>query len=252
MKKILSYITLMMFVINTSFAIPAKPFRILAARDYKNLKVNFLEEEKPITPFLLPKSVEPIKSVNNSKISLKVVIDEHNKAKLSWLSPVGHKAKRFIIQVSHDKETFFDLKEVEVEPTQEDRQLYTFIDPRTNVGTKYYRIMEEDEAEKTIVYAPIQITLVAMPAPSELVKCLQTEENNVIHIKTGDSRLVPILTTETGMGIPCDYKYNEATQTGVLKPLYYLAGGSYHLKVRLGNNESKYIVSVSDLDGMVF
>jgi hypothetical protein len=240
MKKILSYITLMMFIISTSFAIPAKPFRILATRDYKNLKVNFFEEEKPITPFLLPKFVEPIKSVNNSKISLKVVIDEN------------YKAKRFIIQISHDKETFFDLKEVEVEPTQEDRQLYTFVDPRTNIGTKYYRIMEEDEADKTIVYAPVQITLVAMPAPSELVKCLQTEENNVIHIKTGDSRLVPILTTETGMGIPCDYKYNEATQTGVLKPLYYLAGGNYHLKVRLGNNESKYIVSVSDLDGMVF
>jgi hypothetical protein len=237
MKKTLLHIILTIFIINPTFAIPAKPFRIL---------------EKPIVPFLIPKFVEPIKSINNSKISLKVVLDENYKAKLSWLSPTGHKAKRFIIQISHDKETFFDLKEVEVETTQDERQLYTFVDPRTNIGTKYYRIMEEDEAEKTIIYAPVQITLVAIPAPSELVKCLQTEENNVIHIKTGDSRLVPILTTETGMGIPCDYKYNEATQTGVLKPLYYLAGGNYHLKVRLGNNESKYIVSVGDLEGMVF
>ncbi len=252
MKKTLSYITLMIFIVSTSLAIPAKPFRILSTRDYKNLKVNFLGEEKPILPFVLPTFVEPIKSINNSKISLKVVLDENYKVKVSWLSPTGHKVKRFIIQISHDKETFFDLKEVEVEPIQDDRQLYTFIDPRTNVGIKYYRIMEEDEAEKTIIYAPVQITLVAMPAPSELVKCLQTEENNVIHIKTGDSRLIPILTTETGMGIPCDYKYNEATQTGVLKPLYYLAGGNYHLKVRLGNNESKYVVSVGDLEGMVF
>jgi hypothetical protein len=252
MKKTLLYITLMIFVVSTSFAIPAKPFRILAIKDYKNLTVNFFEEEKLLIPFIIPQKIEPIKSISNSKISLKVVVDENYKAKLTWLSPTGHRAKRFIIQISHDKETFFDLKEVEVETTQEERQLYTFIDPRTNVGTKYYRIMEQDETDKTFVYAPIQITLYAIPAPSELVKCLQTEENNVIHIQTGDSRLVPILTTETGMGIPCDYKYSEATQTGVLKPLYYLAGGNYHLKVRLGNNESKYIVSVSDIDGMSF
>jgi hypothetical protein len=120
------------------------------------------------------------------------------------------------------------------------------------IGTRYYRIIEEDQTDKTVIYAPTKITIEGIFAPSELVKCLQTEENNVIHIKTGDSRLIPILTTETGMGIPCDYKYSEATQTGVLKPLYYLAGGNYHLKVRLGNNESKYVVSVSDIDGMNF
>lgn len=242
----------MIFIVSTSFAIPAKPFRILATKDYRNLTVSFSEEEKPIIPFLLPKFVEPIKSVSSSKISFKIVLDENYKAKLTWLSPTGHKTKRFTIQISHDKETFFDLVEVEAIPVIDERQLYSFTDNRANVGVRYYRIMEEDETEKTFVYAPVQVTLVAIPAPSELVKCLQTEENNVIHIKTGDSRLVPILTTESGMGIPCDYKYNEATQTGVLKPLYYLAGGNYHLKVRLGNNESKYIVSVGDLEGMVF
>jgi hypothetical protein len=253
MKKTLSYITLMIFIVRTSsFAIPAKPFRILANKEFRNLDVKLLNEPLAIFPVLLPKVIEPIKSLGNSKISFKVVIDENFKTKISWVSAAGHKVKRYIIQISHDKETFFDLKEVTVVETQEERQLYTFTDPLTNIGLKYYRIMEQGEADRTIVYAPIQIMLVAIPAPRELVKCLQTEENNVIHIKTSDSRLVPILTTETGMGIPCDYKYSEATQTGVLKPLYYLAGGNYHLKVRLGNNESKYIVSVSDLDGMTF
>jgi hypothetical protein len=251
MKKTLLHIILMIFIIDTSFAIPAKPFRLLINKEYKLFDVKPFDELRLVTPILKSTS-EPIKSISNSKISLKIILDENYKAKLTWVSAIGHQAKRYIIQISHDKENFYDLQEVVIETTQDERQLYTFVDGRSYIGTKYYRIMEEDEADKTIIYAPVKITLEAIPAPSELVKCLQTEENNVIHIKTGDSRLIPILTTETGMGIPCDYKYSEATQTGVLKPLYYLAGGNYHLKVRLGNNESKYIVSVSDLDGMQF
>ncbi len=251
MKKTILSFALMIYLINASFAIPAKPFRLLINKEYKLFDVKPFDELRIVTPILKATS-EPIKSINNSKISLKIALDENYKAKLSWLSAAGHQAKRYIIQISHDKETFFDLQEVAVVASQDERQLYTFVDGRSYFGTKYYRIMEEDETEKMIIYAPVKITLEALPAPSELVKCLQTEENNVIHIKTGDSRLIPILTTETGMGIPCDYKYSEATQTGVLKPLYYLAGGNYHLKVRLGNNESKYIVSVSDLDGMTF
>jgi hypothetical protein len=251
MKKTLLHIILMIFIINYSFAIPAKPFRLLINKEYKLFDVKPFDELRLVTPILKSTS-EPIKSINNSKISLKVNLDENYKAKLTWVSAIGHQAKRYIIQISHDKETFFDLQEVAVVASSEERQLYTFIDSRSYIGTKYYRIMEEDETEKMVIYAPIKITLEALAAPSEMVKCLQTEENNVIHIKTGDSRLIPILTTETGMGIPCDYKYSEATQTGVLKPLYYLAGGNYHLKVRLGNNESKYVVSVSDIEGNQF
>ncbi|MEY4540838.1 MAG: hypothetical protein RLZZ306_2595 [Bacteroidota bacterium] len=252
MKKTILSFALMIFVINATFAIPAKPFRLLINKEYKLFDIKPFDEMKVIMPIAVLKTAEPIKSINNSKISLKIALDENYKAKLTWVSAVGHKAKRYIIQISHDKETFFDLKDVEVIPTQEERQLYTFVDGRTYIGIKYYRILAEDETDKTVIYAPVKITLEAIPAPQEMVKCLQTEENNVIHIRTGDSRLIPILTTETGMGIPCDYKYSEATQTGILKPLYYLAGGNYHLKVRLGNNESKYVVSVSDIDGMNF
>jgi hypothetical protein len=252
MKKTFLYFTLMTCIVNVSFSIPAKPFKFLANKEYKYFDVKFADEHTPKIVLINKNLFEPIKSLNNSKISLKVTLDENYKAKLSWVSALGHQAKRYVIQISHDKETFYDLKEVVVETSKDERSLYTFTDPRMNIGTKYYRIMEVDEEEKTVIYAPVKIVLEAIPAPSELVKCLQTDENNVIHIKTTDSRLVPILTTETGMGIPCDYKYSEATQTGVLKPLYYLAGGNYHLKVRLGNNESKYIVSVNDLDGMQF
>lgn len=251
MKKTILFFALMILLIESSFAIPAKPFRLLINKEYKLFDIKPFDELKLVMPVLKTTS-EPIKSINNSKISLKFFIDKNYKAKLSWVSAVKHQAKRYMIQVSHDKETFFDLKEVEVQTGQDERQLYTFVDERSYIGTKYYRIMEENEMGKTVIYAPVKITLEAISAPSETVKCLKTEENNVIQIKTGDSNLIPILTTETGMGIPCDYNYNESTQTGLLKPLYYLAGGSYHLKVRLGNNESKYVVSVSDLDGMNF
>ena len=253
MKNILFCILLITTTVSSLFAIPAKPFKLLAFKDVSYLDVKGFNEPKIIEPVSYKAAViEPIKTINNSKISFKIGLDENYKVKLTWISASGHQAKRYIIQISHDKETFYDLKEVLIVAPLEEKMLYTFIDPRSYVGTKYYRIMEEDEADKMFIYAPVKMTVEAMQAPAELVKCLQTEENNVIHIKTADSRLIPILTTDTGMGIPCDYKYSEATQTGILKPVYYLAGGNYHLKVRLGNNESKYIVTVTDLEGSQF
>lgn len=253
MKNILFCILLIIITVSPSFAIPAKPFKLLAHRDVSYINIKGFDEQKPLEPVSYKASViEPIKTTNNSKILFKVALDENMKVKLTWVSANGHQAKRYIIQISHDRETFYDLKEVLVRPNSEEKKLYTFVDPRSYVGTKYYRIMEEDETDKMFIYAPLKMTVDAMPAPAELVKCFQTEENNVIHIKTADSRLVPILTTDTGMGIPYDYKYSEATQTCVLKPVYYLAGGNYHLKVRLGNNESQYIVTISDIEGSQF
>ena len=253
MKKLLFCTLLIMTIVSSLFAIPAKPFKLLALKDVSYLDVKGFDEQKVIEPiFFKPSIIEPIKTINNSKISFKIALDENYRVKLTWISANGHQAKRYIIQISHDKESFYELKEILVLPNQEVKMSYIFIDPQSYSGTKYYRIMEEDETDKTFIYAPVKMTVEAMQAPAELVKCLQTEDNNIIHIKTTDSRLVPILTTDTGMGIPCDYKYSESTQTGVLKPVYYLAGGNYHLKVRLGNNESKYIVTVSDLEGNQF
>lgn len=253
MKKSLFCILLIIATVSSSFAIPAKPFKLLAFKDVSYLDIKNFGKQKIIEPVSFRFStIEPIKTFNNSKIALKIAIDGDYKAKLTWISATGHQAKRYIIQTSQDKENFYDLNEVLVLSSSDERIVYTFTDPRSYFGTRYYRIMEVGETEKMVMYAPVKLTLDAIYAPQELVKCLQTEENNVIHIKTADNRLVPILTTDTGMGIPCDYKYSEATQTGVLKPVYYLAGGNYHLKVRLGNNESKYIVTVSDIEGSQF
>lgn len=253
MKNVLFCVLLVTTTISSLFAIPAKPFKLLAFKDFLYFDIKLNNEPRIIEIASYRATIaEPIKTINSAKIAFKIVLDENHKVKLTWISANEHKAKRYVIQISHDKENFYNLQEVLAVANVEEKMVYSFTDPRAYSGTKYYRIMEEDEADKMFVYAAIKMTVEAMKAPLELVKCLQTEENNVIHIKTSDGRLIPILTTDTGMGIPCNYKYSEATQTGILKPLYYLAGGDYHLKVRLGNNESKYVVTVSDLEGSQF
>lgn len=92
--------------------------------------------------------------INNSKISLKIALDENYKVKLTWISANGHQAKRYIIQISHDEETFYDLKEILVLPNPEEKMLYTFIDPRSYSCTKCYRIVEEDKADKIFFILP--------------------------------------------------------------------------------------------------
>lgn len=253
MKKILICILLIFSTVSSSFAILAKPFKLLAPKTVSFLDIKGFNKQKSIEAVAFRDFIfEPIKITNNAKISFKIGLDENYKVKLTWVNANGHKSKRYIIQISDDKETFYDLKEVLILPNSEEKMVHTFIDPHSYSGTKYYRIMEEDESDKMIVYAPVKMTVKVISPPAELVKCLQTEENNVIHIKTTDSKLVVILTTDSGMGIPCDYQYSEVTQTGILKPVYYLAGGNYHLKIRLGNNESKYVVTVSDVEGSQF
>ena len=103
-------------------------------------EVKPFDKLKLVTPILETTS-EPIKSNNNFKILLESVINENYKAKLLWVSAIGHQAKRYIIQISHDKETFFDLKEMEVQTGKDERQPYTFVSGRSYIGTKYYRII---------------------------------------------------------------------------------------------------------------
>jgi hypothetical protein len=252
--KIFFPLTLIMCLCTeVSFSIPAKPFKLLNTKEYKSLPVNFLTEyESVIDRRFTNPFVEPTKVMANAKISLKVIPNEDFRAKVSWVNAIGHQTKRYVIQVSNDREIFYDLKEVAVENVTEERFLYTFIDPRMSVGTKYYRIMEEEENDKITYYAPVKITFDAIPAPREIIKCVQTEENNTIQIKVPNNNIVAILTTESGMGIPCDYFYNDLTQTGVLKPIYYLTAGNYYLKIRVGGLESKYILTLADLVGFQF
>jgi hypothetical protein len=198
-------------------------------------------------------AAEPTKSLVNSKISLMAVIDADFHVKISWMSPEGHNVSKFIIQTSRDGETFYDFKEVAVSEKEvgdnEDRLKFQFKDVRLAVGVKYYRIVEIDTENKTYYYAPAKIFIAVAPAPKELVTCLQTSENNIFRIKTNNPDTTVLLTTESGMGIPCDYEYSDITQTGVLKPVYYLEAGNYFIKIRIGETEKKYIIPVKEVEG---
>jgi hypothetical protein len=197
-------------------------------------------------------AAEPTKSLVNSKISLVAVIDEDFHVKISWMSPEGHNVSKFIIQTSRDGETFYDFKEVaiteKIEGDNEDRLKFQFKDVRLAVGVKYYRIVEIDTENKTYYYAPAKVFIAFAPAPKEVVSCLQTSENNIFRIKTNNPNTTVLLTTESGMGIPCDYEYSDVTQTGVLKPVYYLEGGNYFIKIRTGETEKKYIIPVKEVE----
>ena len=129
-KTILCF-ALMIFLIDATFAIPAKPFRLLINKEYKLFDIKSFDELKLVMPMAVLRTAKPIKSITGSKISLKIVIDENHKAKLLWISAVGHQAKRYVIQISQDKETFFVLKEMEIQIGQDERQLYTFVDGRS-------------------------------------------------------------------------------------------------------------------------
>jgi hypothetical protein len=201
----------------------------------------------------LANAAEPTKSLVNSKISLTAIIDVDFHVKVTWLSPVGHNVNKFIIQTSRDGETFYDFKEIAVtektEGDNEERLKFQFKDVRLTVGVKYYRIVEIDTENKTYYYAPAKVFITIAPAPKELITCLQTSDNNVFRVKTNDVNTTVLLTTESGMGIPCDYEYSDVTQTGVLKPVYYLEAGNYFIKIRIGETEKKYIIPVKEVEG---
>jgi len=69
MKKTFLYAVLMISIINVSFAIPAKPFKLLANKEYKFFDVKLFDEQQSrVASILSKKSYEPIKSLSNSKI----------------------------------------------------------------------------------------------------------------------------------------------------------------------------------------
>lgn len=57
MKKILICILLMITTVSSPFAIPAKPFKLLALRDLSYLDIKGFDEQKAIEPISLYRSL---------------------------------------------------------------------------------------------------------------------------------------------------------------------------------------------------
>ena len=65
----------MIFLIDATFTISAKPYRLLINKECELFDIKPFYELKLVMPMAVLRTAKPIKSINGSKISLKVVSD---------------------------------------------------------------------------------------------------------------------------------------------------------------------------------
>ena len=105
-EKTILYFALIIFHIDATFAIPAKPFRLLINKEYKLFDIKPFDELKLVMPMVVLRTAKPIKYITGSKISLKIVIDENHKAKLLWISAVRHQENDILFKLAKVKRHF--------------------------------------------------------------------------------------------------------------------------------------------------
>ena len=106
MKKTILCFALIIFLIDATFAIPAKPFRLLINKEYKLFDIKPFDELKLVMPMVVLRTAKPIKYITGSKISLKIVIDENHKAKLLWIKTVRHQENDTLFKLAKIKRHF--------------------------------------------------------------------------------------------------------------------------------------------------
>ncbi len=188
---------------------------------------------------------QTIKIRPNKEISLQVSINTDNKALIKWVSQTDHQATRFIVQRSRDNETFFDIREIEVknEAVESGQQLqFAFTDSKFLRATEYYRIMEYEIDGQSHTYASIALK------PSSPVSIVRNGEMSLVRVMVEDSKnLTALVSTETGLGIPCEFEISD-TNDVILKPAYSLNGGNYLVKLRSSTGEKQFKFTVKSDD----
>jgi hypothetical protein len=181
----------------------------------------------------------------NKEISFEISLNVNNKAVLKWVSPEGHQTSRFIVQRSKDNETYFDIREIDVQPQAdpEQRLQFAFTDSKLSRGIEYYRIMEYETDGKSYIYSATPLK------PESPVSVAKAGEMSVIRVIVEDSKnLMALVSTESGLGIPCEFEISENNDV-ILKPAYALNGGNYLVKLRssTGEKQFRFNVKVDDL-----
>jgi hypothetical protein len=180
----------------------------------------------------------------NREISFELSLNPGNKTILKWLSPEGHQTNRFIIQRSKDNETYFDIREIDVQPQgdSEQRLQYTFTDSKILRGTEFYRIMEYESDGKSYTYSSLSIK------PESPISVAKAGEMSVIRVIVEDSKnLTALMSTESGLGVPCEFEISDNNDV-ILKPAYALNGGNYMVKLRSSTGEKQFRFSVKPDD----
>jgi uncharacterized membrane-anchored protein len=181
---------------------------------------------------------------SNKEILFEVSLNPNNKSVLKWVSAEGHQASRFIVQRSKDNETYFDIREIDVQPQadSEQRLQYVFTDSKLLRGVEFYRIMEYESDGKSYTYSAIQIK------PESPVSVAKAGEMSVIRVMVEDSKnLTALVSTESGLGVPCEFEISDNNDV-ILKPAYILNGGNYLVKLRSSTGEKQFRFNVKPDD----
>ncbi len=188
---------------------------------------------------------QTIKIRPNKDISMEVSINTDNKALLKWVSQSDHQTSRFIIQRSRDNETYFDIREIEVkrDAVEAGQQLqFAFTDSKFLRNIEHYRIMEYEVDGQSHTYAPMSLK------PNSPVSIVRNGEMSLVRVMVEDSKnLMALVSTETGLGVPCEFEVSE-TNDVILKPAYSLNGGNYLVKLRSSTGEKQFKFTVKSDD----
>ncbi len=190
---------------------------------------------------------QTVKIRSNKDIVMDISINPNNRAVIKWVSPEDHQAARFIIQRSVNNETFFDIREIEVKPNvaePEQRLQFVFTDSKMLRSLEYYRIVEYEDDGQSRTYSSFPIKPIS---PVSVVK--SADMSCILRVMVEDSKnLTALVSTETGLGIPCEFEISENNDV-ILKPAYLLNGGNYLVKLRssTGEKQFKFTIKSDDL-----
>jgi hypothetical protein len=182
---------------------------------------------------------------SNKEILMTLEMNPDNRVVVKWVSQEGHQTSRYIIQRSKDNEVFFDIREIEVKPNPniaEGQLQYAFTDSKILRGPEYYRVMEYEVDGKSYLYAALQVK------PNSPVSIVRTGESSIVRVAVdGKDSLTALVSTETGLGIPCEFELSTDNNV-ILRPLYSLNGGNYLVKLRSATGEKQFKFSVKSDD----
>lgn len=182
---------------------------------------------------------------SNREIIFEISLNQNNKTIIKWVSPEGHHPSRFIVQRSKDNETYFDIREIDVQPQAdpEQRLQFAFTDSKILRGLEYFRVMEYERDGKSYLYSSLSIK------PESPVSIAKAGEMSIVRVMVDDSKnLTALMSTESGLGVPCEFEVSENNDV-ILKPAYALNGGNYLVKLRssTGERQFKFSVKTDDL-----
>ena len=181
----------------------------------------------------------------NREILFEVSTNSDNRAIIRWVNQSDHQPVRFIVQQSRDNKTFFDIREIEIkqQAIEQAQQLqFTFTDSKFLRSTEYYRIVEYEVNGSSYTYGSLVVR------PISPISIVRNGDISFVRIVVEDSKnLTALLTTETGLGVPCDFEVSETNEV-ILKPADSLSGENYLVKLRSLTGEKQFKFTVKSYD----